>query len=246
MDTHDVSHEGQADKGHLAQGPPRTTDQRIAAFFAPPVPPQLDGQVSVLHLLRREIQDCLIGEVTPENQTLSRPERRRLFATAILLVAGVDLLAKFYEGTDNNGGTGRRFKAFATRFILKGFGNAAILSEVLWVGCRNPLLHSFGIHNELYNIIVVRRIGAAPQGKPEPVLSKSLDGKSYALSVEGLFEAFCRTVAEYRDLLRDNQDLRRKFDLMFPKYGQISVGAVTIEVTDSGFVMRPERDSQRS
>lgn len=150
-----------------------TTDERIAKFFAAPHPLQTDGSMSVLHLLRREIQDCFIGDVVPEDRVREHTGRRRLFATAMLIIAGVDLLAKFYEGTDNVGGAGRRFKAFAKRFVFAGFRDADLLAEVLWVGCRNPLLHSFSVHNHTYRVVVVGSTGIVLDQKPEGALAKA-------------------------------------------------------------------------
>ncbi len=216
-----------------------TTDERIAAFFAPPVPLQEGPNVSVLHLLRREIQDCLIGEVVPEDEVLSRPARHRLFATAMLLVAGVDLLAKLYEGADNVGGAGRRFKAFAKRFVFAGLANPELLAEVLWVGCRNPLLHSFSVHNQTYNMVVLVRTEFAPPDKFEPAVVGAPDNRTFILSVDGLFEAFLRTIATYRKLLETDSDLRRNFDSLFPKYGQLAVETVHLEKTDTGFTLSP-------
>lgn len=211
----------------------------VNTFFAPPLPAQPSGYgMSVLHLLRREIQDCFFGDVFPEDTALEQPVRHRLFATAMLLVAGVDLLAKLYEGADNHGGSGRRFKAFASRFLFKGLKNPDVLADVLWTACRNPLLHSFGLHNQDYALLVIESV-PGPAGQFSPVLVRGQDDKTYVLSVAGLFLAFCRAVNEYRDLLLANPDLRRRFEAQFPKYGRIDVADVEIRGQERGFTLRP-------
>ena len=55
-----------------------TIREQIDFFFAPPLPMQSGESLSTLHLNRREVQDCLIA-------------------------AGIDLLAKFYAGSDRSG-----------------------------------------------------------------------------------------------------------------------------------------------
>jgi hypothetical protein len=82
-----------------------TLQEQIDFFFAPPLPMQTGSASSTLHLNRREVQDCLIGDVVAEDKVLSDPRpRHRLFATVMVIASGVDLLAKFYAGSDKSGG----------------------------------------------------------------------------------------------------------------------------------------------
>src|SRR4030095_1218971 len=73
-----------------------TLEEQIDFFFAGPDPEQTGDLRSTLHLVRREVQDCLIGKVVDESQvvTVAREEPHRLVATMMVLMAGVDLLAK--------------------------------------------------------------------------------------------------------------------------------------------------------
>jgi hypothetical protein len=58
---------------------PEGFEHRVAFFFHPPQSVQT-GLVSPLHLIRREIQDCLIGEIVDESVLHTVPRRRhRLF-----------------------------------------------------------------------------------------------------------------------------------------------------------------------
>ena len=77
-----------------------TVDEKIAFFFAPPQPEQEGNSRSTLHLLRREAQDCLIGKLVPEENVIeeAQHEPHRLFATTMVLMTGVNLLAKFWSG----------------------------------------------------------------------------------------------------------------------------------------------------
>ena len=67
-----------------SQGPPCPVERHA----------QRDQQ-SVLYLVRREAQDCLIGKVVPESQVLRQFDQHRLFATVMVVFAGIDLVAKF-------------------------------------------------------------------------------------------------------------------------------------------------------
>ena len=129
-----------------------TLEEEIAFFFAPPLPLQSGATLSTLHLLPREAQDCLIGDVVHEDAVVADRRRHRLFATTMVLMAGIDLLAKFYAGDDSNGKAGERIKDFASRFIFNGAPSATEPAEVLSCGCRNPMLHSFTSHNAKYRI----------------------------------------------------------------------------------------------
>lgn len=129
------------------QPPAMTLKEQIEFFFAPPLPPQLGSSKSTLHLNRQEAQDCLIGTVVPEADVVSDSRRRhRLFATAMVIAAGIDRLGKFYAGTDKSGGkmgVGDRIIEFAERFMFTGQPSARTFAEVLYYGCRNPMLHAF-------------------------------------------------------------------------------------------------------
>ena len=69
--------------------------EQIGFFFTPPFPMQSVGRVSTLRLVRQEAQECLIGDVIPEDHVISDPRKRhQLFATTMVIMAGVDLLSQ--------------------------------------------------------------------------------------------------------------------------------------------------------
>ena len=75
----------------------RTRQEQIDFFFAQPFPKQPGPFFSSLHLARQEMQDCLIGTVVAEDAILVYPgKRHRLFATVMVIMSGIDLLAQFY------------------------------------------------------------------------------------------------------------------------------------------------------
>ena len=172
-------------------------------------------------MVRQELQDCYIGTVVAESVITAYPgKRHRLFATVMVIMAGIDLLAKFYAGNDDKGGVHRRFTAFVARFMFDD-PSATEYPEVLYHGCRNPLLHSFSFHQEKYRISVVDRLrkeGAVWRHKANP--------QHFVISVEALVQAFVKTVRHYEGKVRTQVDLQANFSKMFPTYGSIGVLAV--------------------
>jgi hypothetical protein len=120
----------------------------IAFFFADPsavghAPHQLRGKVSTLYLVRKESQDCFVGKTLARADLalkLPRSRYRRLFATSMVLFAGLDLLAKFYEGDDDRRRIGHRFHAF----VRDEMQLTAAEATALW-SVRNTIMHSFGL-----------------------------------------------------------------------------------------------------
>lgn len=211
-----------------------TLDEQITLFFTPPETTQT-GTVSTLHLARREAQDCLIGgaAVVPEDEairfTLQHPDQlHRLFATTMVIVSAVDLLAKFYAGSDKQGKVGNRIQTFAKRFLFAGHRDPDLFAEVLYEGLRNPLLHSFTFHNDTYSISLI-------SGHPNLLIaSNPNDQKHFVLGVEALYKAFVESVNAYHAELRSSSELQGRFATMFPRYGTISVWSAVIESTGQG------------
>ena len=93
-------------------------EANVALFFASPTAP-LDPpcDVSTLYLLRREIQDCLFGEIVEEDEASQKVPEHRLFASAMVIFAGFDLLAKFAR--DDEPEIGKRFRVVSDRVLQK-------------------------------------------------------------------------------------------------------------------------------
>lgn len=202
-----------------------TIGEQIELFFREPTLAP-DGSVQgILYLIRREIQDCLIGKVVPESQVIaeSRKERHRLFAAVMVIMAGIDLLAKFHAGSDDQGKVGTRIRTFAKEFIFAGLPSADRFSDVLYEGCRNPMLHSFTLHNKRFRITLTDGFthGVIRTVKGEP--------DWFVLSVEGLYVAFVAAAKAYEQQVRTDQQARENFAKMFPHYGSIGMQSYIME-----------------
>jgi hypothetical protein len=199
--------------------------EQIEFFFAPPVPQQQSGRQSTLHLLRRELQDCFVGEFfANEFEPLSMPaaKHRRLFATCLVLWSGIDLSAKFYAGTVD-GSVADRFKTFVREVMLAQHKLAeegrAITPDVLYYGLRNPMVHSFGLTSGKHFSVYLSG------GNAEFLVYKHSDSQ-YVVNIGALYGAFINSIQIYRSRL-DEPDLRTRFLTMFPTLG--SMGVTTVE-----------------
>lgn len=192
------------------------TQADVDFFFSEPtMPPEQhrrpNGQMSILYLLRREAQDTLIGRVCPENRVTRNNVRHRLFATALVLMSGVDLLGKFAAGSDKEGEVRQRFTTFAQTYMSMSPEEAAALYKV-----RNSLMHSFGLYDpkekERVAIALLRRrahIGEAP------VIH---DGQYWILKIEAFYERFIDGVVRFNADVVNGTKLQ-EFQAMFPRYG---------------------------
>ena len=82
-----------------------TLEEQIDFFFAPPLP----------HANRHATESSLLGEAVRCRSASSAPlsrrtpilthpaKRHRLFSTVMAIISGIDLLAKFYAGSDDKG-----------------------------------------------------------------------------------------------------------------------------------------------
>lgn len=81
---------------------------------------------------------------------------------------------------------------------------------------RNPLIHSFTLHSEEYQMQLVLF-----QGQGHPMASKS-DSKQVIVSIAGVFDAFVRAVRAYEEDLRRDVALRARFSAMYANYGTVA------------------------
>ena len=120
--------------------------------------------------------------------------------------------------------TGSR-RLFPRSYSPKDDPAADEYADVLYYGCRNPLLHSFSLHQTKYVISLVDRhsLSGAPVERMEghPI--------GFVISVEGLVQAFVKAVHDYEAAVRANADLQVKFTTMFPNYGSIGVYALAAD-----------------
>ncbi len=200
-----------------------TRNEKVAFFFKPPAPIKELGTLSSLFMLRCEVQDCLIGKVIDEDAVINEAMQHgehRLFATLMVVMAGVDLLAKFYAGSDDIGGVGARFKGFAARYMFPNAADPARSAEILYQGIRNPLLHSFTLYDQNLEIWLVNR-------QPDFDIFENPEKPGHVfISIEGVYQAFVRGLRAYHAELVNSADLLGKFESKYENYGSTGFGAM--------------------
>ncbi len=203
-------------------------DETIEFFFTDPTVAVQGDKKSVLYLLRQEAQDSFIGRVMPEDEVVafSRKEKHRIFATALVLFAGIDLLSKYYAGDNGKGGVGQRIGDFTERYFFRGHGTPQVYADVFYVGCRNPLVHSFNLHNAKFGLSLLSN----PDMAKSCLWHVKRSANQYAFIIEGLFNDFVKACRAYRaDLQTDAAALRANFEKMFGLHGTITTLSLVIE-----------------
>lgn len=191
----------------------------IERFFAPPHPQQGGFAKSSLHQNRREVQGVFIRRAIAESQVLKQDPKGRhsLFATCMVIGAGIDLLSKFHAGGDK-GGVGVRFKTFLEQYMFKGRADAADRAAVVYEGVRCPMVHSFTLHSKKHHVSVVSHV---PELERQSVWRSKKNRNDFMVSVEGLFADYVKAIRAYkRDLLK-RPDLQKNFAAVLPDYGYI-------------------------
>ena len=185
----------------------------IEFFFRDPSSlPEKSGHFSRLYLLRRDIRVCY--GVDPNTTTPNQPTQA-IWAGAIGILIGTDLLATHYAGQDG-AGVGRRFVEFAEKHFQLSHEHATALYQL-----RNAMLHSFGLYSE-------DRRGKPYKFtfRPKDSVIATLNDDFYAINLQMLFFVFEDGIhSYYGDLcnleLPNALDLHDKFLRMYIKYGQI-------------------------
>jgi hypothetical protein len=182
----------------------------IDLFFQDPeTEPSSPGRFGVLYLLRRDIKQCITtGQI--------------LWPATMAILAGIDLLGKFYAGEDGRG-VGRRFRSFIDNYFQPISSDDA---ETIYQ-LRNALLHSFGLYsksraNNYFFSLILPEAGPLVQRHPQ-------NREQYLISITALYDKFETAIERYRTELEADSDLQDKFSKMFPYYGAISVQAVSVQ-----------------
>lgn len=149
----------------------------IELFFEDPSTPPRPRPTfyGVLYLLRRDIITCF-------NNVAEWPG-------IMAILAGIDLLGKFYVGSDNT-----RLVSVRERFtsFLNYFDDISEREKEIIYQLRNSLLHSFGLYSEDRNGNVYR----FTLGKVFPQFIKQ-DGDRYYVNVLKLREYFNLSIKNY-------------------------------------------------
>lgn len=182
------------------------------AFFEQPnrirKPPSVFG---VLYLLRRDIFLCM-----GQNPNTGHPiPYAALWPGVMAILAGVDLLGKFYTGNDQIRKAGNRFR----NFIHEYFKPISADDEETIYQLRNALLHSFGLysetHNKKYHFVLGQNLGNF-------ITSPNAD--DYIIDIREFHRRFEAAISKYQTDVDNCALLQTHFKNMFPKYGVINIG----------------------
>lgn len=182
-------------------------------FKCPSDAPLVGSWFGVLYLLRRDIKQCM--GINP-NTDCPQPECQTLWSGAMAIMAGIDLLAKFYAG-EASGSVGTRFNNFLTRYFGLGQHDQAIIYQL-----RNSLLHSFGLYSQDSRGNEYHFILSANGG--QTLVECGTQPSSYRVDLRVLHDKFESAINQYKMELWTNPGLQVKFSNMLPNYGRIFIG----------------------
>ena len=170
---------------------------------------------STLYLLVRDIKTCFgIDPATDLPFYCSKcneiVKNRAQWPAVMGILAGIDLLGKFYFGNDRNG-VGDRFKGFVKCFF---YLNDKDKGSLILYELRNSMLHSFGLYSKRYYITLV-----ANENLPFINIIGSQPKKRAVINVIKLYKQFLNAIKEYYKELVKSSELKANFNKMFIKYG---------------------------
>jgi len=178
-------------------------------------------EFSILYLLVRDIQTCLninpsikLNEKFKCGECKNEINVRAQWPAIMGILAGIDLLGKFYDGSDSSGvgDVGTRFK----KFLIKFFRTTQKESDALYK-LRNSMLHSFGLYSTSYKFMLL-------ESKYEKFIEfKTIRTPPPAelaiINVEKLYNKFMKSISLYQNSLKRDSALRQKFSDIFQHYG---------------------------
>lgn len=199
----------------------------IRVFFMDPWDRPGDGApYGVLWALRRDIRVCLGYDANSPDKTAPVTGFQVLWPGVMCIFAGVDLLAKFWAGSDSTkpGEVGQRFRDFLQSYSHLRAEEAQVVWEL-----RNSLLHSFSVRSPGETPKHTFVLTADKKGRRGSVNSES-NGR-HVVDIRTLHDKFEGAVARYREQVEDESEtgLRKKFSDMPERYGMFSV--LEVEVT---------------
>lgn len=166
---------------------------------------------STLYLLRRDVKRCF------------RPSEPIYWPGTTTVLAGIDLLAKLYAGSDT-GAIGTRFQTFVQQHMSPTDGLR------MWQ-LRNALMHSFGVaFNDpaatTGSAAVPRRFRLnaidLPPGTTYTSLFLNISTDVVEVNIKQIRDAFERSIQSYEAHIRGNAaEQLSHFEPMYDKYGWI-------------------------
>lgn len=181
-------------------------------FESPRKCPAFPNWFGVLYLLRRDVDQCM--GLNPN--TGGEGNCQALWPAAMGLLAGFDLLGKFFAGSDARGAVGDRFRNFLERFCPNiPQGDRQVVYQL-----RNSLLHSFGLYSEDRGQVYRFTLTADGSG---PLVAHEPPDK-YMTDLRVLHREFEAGVESYATALDRDPRLQANFNSMFEKYGRVHIG----------------------
>jgi hypothetical protein len=164
---------------------------------------------SNLNLLRRDIYTCF--NINP-NDLKSTIGSSALWPGTMAILAGIDLLAKFYLGNDDYNNSKQAFKNYTYEFIGQEY-----VEELYQL--RNALLHSFGLYStyrkKVYKFVLTE--------DPSFFIKNNLTNDRCIVSIKTLHHKFEESIINFHNRYKD-LDSYDKFDELFKKYGISEIG----------------------
>ena len=164
---------------------------------------------SNLNLLRRDIYTCF--NINP-NDLKSTIGSSALWPGTMAILAGIDLLAKFYLGNDDYNNSKQAFKNYTYEFIEQEY-----VEELYQL--RNALLHSFGLYSmyrkKVYKFVLTE--------DPSFFIKNNSSNDRCIVSIKTLHHKFEESICEFYNRYKD-LDSYDKFDELFKKYGISEIG----------------------
>jgi len=184
-----------------------SVNEEIKLFFSNPIYEQ-KSDYGTLYLLRRDANYCIDGAAK--------------WAGAMVILAGIDLLGKFYDGDDDYKKASKSFKAYYEKYIDNK--NAEIIYQL-----RNSLLHSFGVYSKDENNKKIYQFSLCAANEELVTYNSQTSyidksNKQYQkinclIDLTKLRSKFDESITKYESDLMTKDDLRTKFHKMFYIYG---------------------------
>jgi hypothetical protein len=185
--------------------------QQQAMFFRDPLQdPVRPGTFGTLYLLRRDINDMK-----------SAMPNKAIWPRTMAIMAGIDLVAKFYADDDVIGGVTTRFKDFVKEYIT---ANNEIDAETLYQ-LRNSLLHSFGLYSSSKGGSVVYRFTVDQDSANWLIRQNSKITENWWVNLTELDKRFEKAVTDYdAHITAGTKTFPTGDKNIFDKYGSVSIG----------------------
>jgi hypothetical protein len=184
----------------------------ILFFETPNTQKQIPNEFSVLYLLRRDVLQCMGIDPNTGNPI----NNSAIWPGTMAILAGIDLLGKFYAGSDQLGQVGQRFKDY----IDKYFNGISTTDKDTIYQLRNSLLHSFGLYSQTHNGTIYR----FTLGQNLPSFITHTPPDKYLIDIRELHKKFKDSISRYCTDVTSNTNLQSHFNSMFPNYGKIMIG----------------------